>query len=841
MTRGMDFVRKMRWKLNGNTGRRLSQPDMDPIDSFTHWRSSWSTQNTPRGSIDSASVPEGLIMPSSSTSSHHEKILILPPIHELTNSSNREAYADQYNRALHTPTRFLPQNQSVITTNAEGAILLFNDIASLCFDINKSIIGKSVLTSLLEEPFRKQITNILSRRRKIVHTQDQSDKGLVLVCGTIIPIIKANTIKSVASLWLKEKKTDHGEHIYIWIFEEIYDTSLSVYVDSKCIIRRVLGTMIEIYGYQENDIIGKPVNCLVPALSKEKRDDNLEKIDRLKFFGSQSSQGIYYPVILNLSRHVAIGDDDLSSFVVKITSLPTISGLMTINRKNGLVKSLNPVPAKYLFGYSVSTIIDEKKIQYKDLIPHLPILINTAIEKGKLSNKSIMENDICKKILQEKCGKGEPSTIYVVHRDGSQFEVELQLKLVESNLVNVWITYDRIDAVAKYKKRSKKEEAFSQVTRLTLDEKIKTKQRIAKLIYDNTDQGLLVSPITERNTKDDDLLLDMSIKKLRKPATQLSRISSFGAMDDRRKLFPSDGTKTNTIAKTVTNNDMVPLEAPLKELKKHPLDDYVILEVLGQGTYGTAKLAYRKDDPSQKKLVIKHIIKSKIIVDSWIRDRQLGSIPMEIHILKALQKYPHPNCCRLVTSLEDEDHYFIVMELLGDGMDLFDYIEINKNMTENEIQRIFYQVACAVKHLHQHKIVHRDIKDENIILDQEGKIHLIDFGCATYYKKDRKFDTFTGTLEYCAPEVLKGKPYEGPPQDIWASGILLFTLIYRENPFYNIDEIMERELRVPYVVSEGSLDLIKKMLDRDIEKRINIDQILEHPWFHSFHNNETKV
>lgn len=186
MTRGMDFVRKMNWKLNSNTGRRLSQPDMDVVDGYTHWRSSWSTQNTPRGSVDGASVPEGLIMPSSSI--HHEKILILPPIHELTSSNNREKYAAQYNRALHTPTRFLPQNQSVITTNAEGSILLFNDIASLCFDINKSFIGKSVLTSLLEEPFRKQITAILARRRKIVHTQEQSDKGLVLVCGTIVSL-----------------------------------------------------------------------------------------------------------------------------------------------------------------------------------------------------------------------------------------------------------------------------------------------------------------------------------------------------------------------------------------------------------------------------------------------------------------------------------------------------------------------------------------------------------------------------------------------------------------------------------------------------------------------------
>lgn len=361
--------------------------------------------------------------------------------------------------------------------------------------------------------------------------------------------------------------------------------------------------MIEIYGYKENDIIGKPVNCLVPALSKEKRDDNLEKIDRLKFFGSQSSQGIYYPVILNLNRHVAIGNDDLSSFVVKITSLPTISGLMTINQEEGLVKSLNPVPAKYLFGYSVTTIVDEKKIQYKDLIPHLPTILNSLMAKGRLSDKlPIVDNEVCKKLLQEKYGKGEASAIYVLHRDGSQFEVELQLKLIENDLINVWIAYDRIDAVSKYKKRSIKEEAFSQVTKLTLDEKIKTKQRIAKLLYDNNDQALLVSPITERNTKDGDLLLDMSIKKLRKPVAQLSRISSFGAVDDCRRLFPTSScNKTIMTAMAIAHDSLLPPGPPknVQELKKHPLDDYVILEVLGQGTYGTAKLAYRKDDPSQ--------------------------------------------------------------------------------------------------------------------------------------------------------------------------------------------------------------------------------------------------
>jgi protein-serine/threonine kinase len=84
--------------------------------------------------------------------------------------------------------------------------------------------------------------------------------------------------------------------------------------------------------------------------------------------------------------------------------------------------------------------------------------------------------------------------------------------------------------------------------------------------------------------------------------------------------------------------------------------------------------------------------------------------------------------------------------------------------------------------------------------------------------------------DYAAPEVLAGKAYRGKEQDVWALGILLYTIIYKENPFYSIDEIMDHDLRVPWVMSEESIDLVRLMLDRDVEKRITISQVLEHPW-----------
>ena len=78
--------------------------------------------------------------------------------------------------------------------------------------------------------------------------------------------------------------------------------------------------------------------------------------------------------------------------------------------------------------------------------------------------------------------------------------------------------------------------------------------------------------------------------------------------------------------------------------------------------------------------------------------------------------------------------------------------------------------------------------------------------------------------------MLAGKPYRGKEQDVWALGILLYTIIYKENPFYSIDEIMDRDLRIPYTISDESIDLIRNMLNRDVSQRFDITQVIEHPW-----------
>lgn len=182
--------------------------------------------------------------------------------------------------------------------------------------------------------------------------------------------------------------------------------------------------------------------------------------------------------------------------------------------------------------------------------------------------------------------------------------------------------------------------------------------------------------------------------------------------------------------------------------QKRTINDYVILEEMGQGAYGQVKLARLKKQPN-KKMVLKYVTKKRILVDTWTRDQRLGTVPLEIHVLDFLRRdgYKHPNIVEIEGFFEDDINYYIEMIPHGlPGMDLFDYIELKTNIDEPECRNIFKQVTSAINYLHTKAlVVHRDIKDENVVLDGEGRIKLIDFGSAAYIKNG-PFDVFVGTI-----------------------------------------------------------------------------------------------
>lgn len=239
-------------------------------------------------------------------------------------------------------------------------------------------------------------------------------------------------------------------------------------------------------------------------------------------------------------------------------------------------------------------------------------------------------------------------------------------------------------------------------------------------------------------------------KKEPKTASVFTKSLKEAALNAAAKLTGSSPPKRVEPQK---NSESQPQAASAKANKNEKaqdrklIEDFSILEEMGQGAYGQVKLARYKDNG--KKVVLKYVTKKRILVDTWTRDRKLGTVPLEIHVLNYLRREDlrHPNIVEMEDFFEDDVNYYIEMVPHGlPGMDLFDYIELRTNMEEQECRSIFVQVAHAIHHLHiKAKVVHRDIKDENVVLDGDGNVKLIDFGSAAYVKSG-PFDVFVGTI-----------------------------------------------------------------------------------------------
>jgi len=274
-------------------------------------------------------------------------------------------------------------------------------------------------------------------------------------------------------------------------------------------------------------------------------------------------------------------------------------------------------------------------------------------------------------------------------------------------------------------------------------------------------------------------------------------------------------------------------------IEKVSINDYQILDTIGKGSCGFVKLAKRKADG--KNVIIKYVVKQLVLDGCWTRENGV-KIPTEIHILKYItENYPHPYVLRLLNTWEDNYYYYLEFESQN-VIDLFDCIDNRRFTTEAQVKKIFYRIVQGVQHLHHINIVHRDIKDENILIrTEDDTVEIIDFGSSAYVKEGKKFDKFCGTGGYAAPEVLSGQKYDGPPQDIWSLGILLYTMIYGSNPFRTLDQIITSEVKFPVIVSSGSHDLMCRMLNRDFKKRPNIDEVIQHPWFNDLSEEDKQI
>ncbi|KAJ3127837.1 hypothetical protein HK098_005731 [Nowakowskiella sp. JEL0407] len=228
---------------------------------------------------------------------------------------------------------------------------------------------------------------------------------------------------------------------------------------------------------------------------------------------------------------------------------------------------------------------------------------------------------------------------------------------------------------------------------------------------------------------------------------------------------------------------------------------YKLLELLGEGAFGFVFAATRLKD--QKPVAVKFMIRDKVPRHAWVEDRVLGRVPNEITILHSID---HPNVIKYVEHVMPGEE-------------------------TNRLRNIFAQIAFAVSYLNKKGYVHRDLNDENIVVDENYHAKLIEFGSAAVIPKLKKkfFNYFNGTMHYASPEICSGETYQGPEAEVWTLGILLYTIMFAENPFKDREEILNGDYSFPKPISSDCGNLIDQ-LEWDPEDRITIDQVIEHPW-----------
>lgn len=665
-----------------------------------------------------------------------------------------------------------------------------------------------------------------TRNAKPMNHPAHKSRG-VLLCGDVVPIEKRNGATGSASVWVMEKRGG-----LIWVFEEITENVAYLGCDDTWNVTEAHGDVDRIWG-QGMVKPGRRITDLLPRLPSEclqgSPTTGLAKIAEKKHFAALTSGGISIPVAVSKAENERC---------LRVSSFPNVAGMMVLSSSTLKVISSNSVFSSALFGQE-----RPEGMHITELVPGFNDFLHVLTEEDKvplIDGVSIPEHSFRRartlSILRE--GKSsvasvfaEPTGLAANHRDGSVIAVDIQMRVVKSGTIFPKSREGKPD-------RNGQEEEETVFTELVYALWLTYSRQLH-----STGPATDLSPPSQATTKPSPLQSPNSSINPSQPTvgTQLPSSTLTQQLNEAASQPLSDKPVPPVSQVKLANSKQ---ETPLKK----SISDFVILEEMGQGAYGEVKLARLKKNPA-KKAVLKYVTKKKILVDTWTRDRRLGTVPLEIHVLDYLRRdgLKHPNIVEMEGFFEDEVNYYIEMIPHGlPGMDLFDYIELKANMDESESKNIFRQVVDAIHHLHTKAlVVHRDIKDENVILDGEGKIKLIDFGSAAYIKNG-PFDVFVGTIgeflpvplcsyltspDYAAPEVLQGKSYRGKEQDIWALGILLYTIVYKENPFYNVDEILDHPLRVPFLpFSEDCIDLIRRMLDRDVDNRLTITEVMEHPW-----------
>ncbi|XP_058838546.1 uncharacterized protein LOC131694126 isoform X2 [Topomyia yanbarensis] len=255
---------------------------------------------------------------------------------------------------------------------------------------------------------------------------------------------------------------------------------------------------------------------------------------------------------------------------------------------------------------------------------------------------------------------------------------------------------------------------------------------------------------------------------------------------------------------------------------------YELDKTIGKGNFAVVKLA--------SNVITNSKVAIKIIDKTCLDEENLAKTFREISILKVLH---HPHITRLYEVMESRNKIYLVTEHAARG-EIFDHLVANGRMKEEEAARIFSQIISAVDYCHCKGIVHRDLKAENVLLDNEMNVKLADFGFSNTFSEGTPLRTWCGSPPYAAPEVFQGVEYDGPKSDIWSLGVVLYVLVCGALPFDGAtlhdlrSVVVAGKFRIPFFMSQECEHLIRHMLVVEPEKRYTLRQIGNHKWLEMY-------
>ncbi|KAJ2939609.1 hypothetical protein O0L34_g14327 [Tuta absoluta] len=274
----------------------------------------------------------------------------------------------------------------------------------------------------------------------------------------------------------------------------------------------------------------------------------------------------------------------------------------------------------------------------------------------------------------------------------------------------------------------------------------------------------------------------------------------------------------------------------IPRFRKYNIEDFHFIKVLGKGSFGKVMLAELRD--TEYYYAVKCLKKDVVLEDD---DVECTLIERKVLALGT----NHPYLCHLFATFQTDCHLFFVMEYLNGG-DLMFHIQQSGRFPEARARFYAAEIVSGLKFLHKRGIVYRDLKLDNILLDFDGHVRIADFGmCKLQIYLDKTADTFCGTPDYMAPEIIKGQKYN-QTVDWWSFGVLLYEMLIGQSPFSGCDEdelfwsICNEMPSYPRFLSTESLTILTRLLDKDMKTRLGGTECMhgdvrEQEFFHPIH------